>query len=234
VVVIKKERDVMIEKPIGAIFKRVNIVEYKSPRDYLSIGDFHKTGACARLYSALYGVDITDMTVSFVAEARPQKLLDYLRKVYRYEVREEWPGIYHVRGDILGIQIIEVKRLGEGEAVWLKALRGGLNGERLRKIIEISRGMPKGAPLSAYIYILLQANVSGFREVLAMSDASFEEVLEEFGLTAKWEAKGREEGREESRGEAVKRLQKYGMDPGQIAEALGLPLGTVFRYLNAE
>jgi hypothetical protein len=31
----------------------------------------------------------------------------------------------------------ENRRLGEEEAVWLKALRGGLNGERLLKIIEI-------------------------------------------------------------------------------------------------
>jgi hypothetical protein len=28
------------------------------------------------------------------------------------------------------------------------------------------------------------------REVMTMSDAMLEEVLEEFGLTAKWEAKG--------------------------------------------
>ena len=121
------------------------------------------------------------------------------------------------------------KNTSEG-LIWLKELRGGLNGERLREILEKSRDMPKGAPLSAYLYTVLQANSQGFKEILAMSDASFEAVLEEYGLTAKWEAKGREEGRDA----AVKRLQKYGMEPKQIAEALALPLGTVFRYLKAE
>ncbi|MDR1635805.1 MAG: hypothetical protein LBR93_00555 [Treponema sp.] len=229
VIIIKKEREVVIENPIGAIFRGVNLVEYKSPGDHLSIKDFHKVGAYARLYSALSDVEVTDITVSFVVEAHPQKLLEYLRKVYRYEIREERSGIYQVIGDMVGIQIIESKRLGEGSALWLKSLRVGLNGEWLRKIIETSREMPKGAPLSAYIHVLLQANSSGFREVLRMSDASFEAVLEEFGLPAKWKAKGREEGREED----VKRLQKYGMEPGQIAEALELPLSTVFKYLNA-
>jgi predicted transposase YdaD len=50
--------------------------------------------------------------------------------------------------------------------------------------------------------------------------------------------KGREEGLEKGlqKGlqQAVRGLQKYGMDPKQISEALELPLGTVFRYLNAE
>jgi hypothetical protein len=52
--------------------------------------------------------------------------------------------------------------------------------------------------------------------MMTMPDASFEAALEEYGLTAKWEAKGRKE--------AVKRPQKYGMGPKQIAEAPELPL----------
>jgi predicted transposase YdaD len=69
---------------------------------------------------------------------------------------------------------------------------------------------------------------------MAMSEASFEAVLEEYGLTAKWEARGLEKGREEGREDAVKRLQKHGMEPEQIAEALELPLETIFRYLQAQ
>jgi hypothetical protein len=42
VVIIKKAPGVVIEKNIGRIFKRVNIVEYKSPEDSVSLSDFHK------------------------------------------------------------------------------------------------------------------------------------------------------------------------------------------------
>jgi hypothetical protein len=228
VVIVKKASGVRIEKPIGTMFRGVNIIEYKSPEDHLSVQDFHKVGAYARLYSVLNEVEIRDMTISFVVEAHPRKLLEYLREVYQYKVRETWPGIYHVEGEILGIQIVESKRLGGEEGIWLKDLRSGLDGERLRRLLEEGKRMPEGAPLSAYMYTVLRANVAGLREVLEMSDATFEEVLEEFGLAAKWEAKGREEGREE----AVKRLQKYGMEPEQIALALELSEDAVFRYLS--
>jgi hypothetical protein len=63
---------------------------------------------------------------------------------------------------------------------------------------------------------------------------SLEKVLESYGFTAKWEAKGREEGLEKGRKDVVKRLQKHGMVPVEIAEALELPLTAVIGYLNAE
>ena len=42
VLVIKKEKDVPVRKNIGRIFRKHNIIEYKSPKDYLSIDDFYK------------------------------------------------------------------------------------------------------------------------------------------------------------------------------------------------
>jgi hypothetical protein len=229
-VIIKKERGVVIDNPIGAIFKGVNIVEYKSPGDYLSTEDYHKAGAYARLYSVLNGVEITDMTITFVGEAYPRKLVKHLREVCGYKVREDRPGIYYAAGDLFEVQIIESKGLREEDGGgWLRDLRGGLNGERLQAIIEKSRGMPKGSPLSAYIYMVFGANRAGVKELRGMADA-FEEVLEEYGFIEKWEERGREEGREED----VKKLQKHGMTPGQIAEVLELPLHTVFQYLNID
>lgn len=42
VLIVKKEAEVPIRKNIGRIFRKHNIVEYKSPTDYLSIDDFYK------------------------------------------------------------------------------------------------------------------------------------------------------------------------------------------------
>ncbi|MDR3147482.1 MAG: hypothetical protein LBU00_03785, partial [Treponema sp.] len=55
-VIIKKRPQAVIDKPLGAIFRRVNIVEYKSPGDYLAVADYHKAWAYARLYSVLKNV----------------------------------------------------------------------------------------------------------------------------------------------------------------------------------
>jgi hypothetical protein len=198
VVIIKKERGAVIDNPIAAIFRETNIVEYKSPGDHLSTSDFHKVGAYARLYSAQNRVETGDMSVSFVTAAHPRKLIDYLRNNYRFAVKEQRPGIYSVEGDIFPTQIIESKRLeGMENGLWLKELRGGLKGEEIRRILELSRTMPQGAPLSAYIHTVIRANSPGVKEALAMSKVSIDEVFEEFGLTAKWEAKGWKKGWED-------------------------------------
>ncbi|MDR0641103.1 MAG: hypothetical protein LBG07_01425, partial [Treponema sp.] len=114
-------------------------------------------------------------------------------------------------------------------------------GEELRGIIERGRGVGEGAPLGAYLWMVLQANGEKLKEIEGMAK-SLEKVLESYGFTAKWEARGREEGMEEGmerglekgRKDVVKRLQKHGMAPVEIAEALELPLTAVIGYLNAE
>ena len=53
VLIIKKEKDVVIKKNIAQIFKQFNIVEYKSPDDSATVEAYHKTQCYARLYAAL-------------------------------------------------------------------------------------------------------------------------------------------------------------------------------------
>jgi hypothetical protein len=216
VVIIKKERGAVIDHPIGAIFRGTNIVEYKSPGDHLSVHDFHKVGAYARLYSTQNRVETGDMSVSFVTAAHPRKLLSYLRNEYRFAVRERQSGIYYVEGDLFPVQIIESNRLeGMENGLWLKELRGGLKGEEIRRILELSRKMPQGAPLSAYMHTVIRANSPGVKEALAMSKVSIDEVFEEYGLTAKWEAKGRKEERNQ-----ILELIRQGYTTEQIEEKL--------------
>jgi hypothetical protein len=220
-----------ISLPLGAIFRGTNIVEYKGPGDYLSVADYHQVGAYARLYSVLNKTASTDMTITLVAEAYPRKLVKYMKEVWGYRVWEERPGIYRVEGDIYGVQILETKRLrDEDGGEWLRNLREGLNVEELRGILKKAEGMAgmAGAPVRAYLHMVLQANNTRVKEIRAMSDVALEKVLEEIGLTAKWRAEGREQGQEN----AVRKLQSHGMDPTEIAEALELPLTTVFRYLE--
>jgi hypothetical protein len=238
-VVILKDQDASIDNPIGAIFRPTNILEYKRPGDHLSINDFYKAQAYALLYCAQNGIRDTDMSLSFVVEAYPRKLFDYLKQEHGVEPREQRPGIYYLGGAFFLTQIIETKRLEEtGGGVWLKNLRRGLNGKQLQAIIDLGRQIPEGTLLSAFLHTLIQANSSGAQEMMAMSEAVVKELLEEFsekyGFTAEWEAKGLEKGLEKGREDAVRRMQKHGMEPGQIAEVLELPLETVFRYLQTQ
>jgi hypothetical protein len=39
-IVVKKKKDAVIGKNIALIFREVNIIEYKSPKSYVSVADF--------------------------------------------------------------------------------------------------------------------------------------------------------------------------------------------------
>jgi hypothetical protein len=211
-------------------------MEYKSPEDSLVIADYHQVMAYAHLYcTPPEKGDMTDLTVSFVTSREPRELKGYLREVYGYTLTEQRPGITVVTGDVLPMQIIERRKLSHGEAEWLANLGGGLEAEVIQKVLEEVRKAPKGAPIGAYVYMVLMANALRTREVLKMSDmATMNEIFEGLGIIEYWEARGEARGKAlgeaqgEARGEAEKALEiarnlkKIGLPPEQIAEATGL------------
>jgi hypothetical protein len=206
-VVIKKKKDVKIKKNIAAIFRTWNLLEYKSPDDYISVEDFYKVYGYACLYMSLKKAPITDLTITFIESRYPEKLLDHLKNVRKYTVEETGHGIYNVRGDILPIQIIDNRHLPEEENRWLKNLSNRLGVPELNRLyIEISR-IGKAAQIAAYIDAILRANAGTLKEVIKMSDATItlEQVFEEVGWTAKWEARGEAKGKAEgeARGEEL-------------------------------
>jgi hypothetical protein len=127
VVIIKKIKDIPLTKNIAAIFRRDNLLEYKSPTDYLSVKDFYKVYGYGCLYVFLNAVAISDLTLTFVVSRYPRDLLTHLKKVRRYRVEEKSPGIYTVIGDIIPIQIIDNRKLSEDENIWLKDLDNKLD-----------------------------------------------------------------------------------------------------------
>ena len=50
---IKKIKDIVLEIDIGRLFRTYNIIEYKSPKDGLTIDDYIKTVSYAYLYKGL-------------------------------------------------------------------------------------------------------------------------------------------------------------------------------------
>jgi hypothetical protein len=72
-VVIKKTENVQIKKNIAAIFREHNLIEYKSPGDYVSVADFYKVYAYACLYASIEEVPITSLTLSFVESRYPRR-----------------------------------------------------------------------------------------------------------------------------------------------------------------
>jgi len=80
-VVIKKAAGTSIKKNIASIFRGINLLEYKSPDDYVSIDDFYKVYGYACLYASFEKVPVTNLTVSFIESHYPKNLLSHLREI---------------------------------------------------------------------------------------------------------------------------------------------------------
>jgi hypothetical protein len=230
-VVIRKTKDVEIKKNIAAIFRDWNLLEYKSPGDYVSIGDFYKVYGYACLYTSLQKVPIQDLSISFVESRHPKKLLKHLRDERGYTIAETAEGIYTINSDIIPIQIIDNRKLSADENLWLKSLSDELDSSEVTRIgVEIIRH-EKAAQIEAYRNVITEANSGSIEEALAMKQKkkkiTLEQVMINCGLAAKLEAKGRSEGKAEGGAEKAFSI-------AQNMVNLGLPLETVVSATQLE
>jgi hypothetical protein len=231
VIIIKKKKDVVIDKAIAGIFRGYNILEFKSHTDSLSEDDFYKVYAYACLYKGLKEIEITDITITFVGAKYPEKVVKHLEEIKGYKIKKKASGIYEVEGgvDKIPVQFIKTNKLSEEDSGYLRLLSDGLNKEAVRYVMD-EAGKPHKVKMGALVNAILRANAERFKEVMAMGGKTLEEVLEESGLTAKWEDRGEE--RAEMRNKAriekiVRNLIKKGLRSEEIAEMTEIDLTDV-------
>ena len=192
VLIIKKETSRPIKKNIGRIFRKYNIIEYKSPEDSLSVDDFYKVYGYACFYKTdvpyIESIPIQEVTITFVSEKYPRKLIRHLKDVKKYQVEMMEPGIYYIKGDVIGIQIIVTRKLTDTENLWLKSLTNKLDKtENAKKLMEEYRNHRDNNLYKSVIETIMRANQKTFEEVNGMSDIFMEIVQEKFDRKLKEE-----------------------------------------------
>jgi hypothetical protein len=97
-------------------------------------------------------------------------------------------------GTLWQFRCIESKKFPLSENLWLKGLSNDLN-TAAGTVLEENWKREREADLGAYIYAILNANKKIIREVLKMAEGTlpFDELMEELGLTAKWEKRAKPE-----------------------------------------
>jgi len=198
--IIKKPNDLVIDKNIARIFRADNLLEYKSPDDYFSVKDYLKVYAYANLYAAITpDVDFADITLTFIENRHPRKLLRYLTGTRGYRVEETSPGIYLISGDYVPIQIIESGKLPEHENLWLRSLVKDLQTGSMDSILDEVYKRGNNALLDAYLDVLLRANPKVFLEARNMVRRRYPtlvELLTESGDLPEWMEQNRAKERE--------------------------------------
>lgn len=137
--IIRKEGDIRIDNPIARIFRRYNIVEYKSPRDELSIDDLYKTVGYACIYKGMGdkvgAIPVEEMTVSIFRYAYPREMFKAVKAVGA-SVEKQSPGVYYISGVInIPLQMIVIKELVGGEHTALTVLTRNVKEEEVRRFL---------------------------------------------------------------------------------------------------
>lgn len=176
--IIKKTADVPIENEIGHIFKRYNVVEYKSPEDGLSIDDYYKTIGYACLYKGLGEtvdkVPAEELTVSIFREGYPRELFEALKK-QRVEAKERFPGIYYLHGNVpFDTQIITTGRLSPEAHSGLRILSKRAREEDVRRFIQEAKRLTRPGDRNNADAVL-QASI-------AANERLYDEIRRESGM----------------------------------------------------
>ena len=170
VLVIKKEKDIPVKKNIGRIFRKYNIIEYKSPTDYLSIDDFYKVYGYTCFYKSDTGgvneIPSDELTITLVSSRYPAKLIRHLIQERDFTVSKQEDGIYYIKGDYIPIQILVTSKLSENENLWLKNLTDNMQGtESVQKLIDEYEKHVDNNLYQSVMSIIVQANKEKFQEV---------------------------------------------------------------------
>ena len=218
VLIIKKDKEAVIDNPIARIFKSRNIFEYKSPTDRLTIDQFYKGLVYVFLYISQERLDITDISLSMAVTQDPKQVLKHIREVWRYEITERESGIYEIRGFLFPIQIIENTKISKRTNAFLSILNNDLDRDGVDFVLTEAQ-KPHKVDISAFVDVIVRANPDSLEEVLQMGNRTLEQVLEKAGLAARWE--------ERKAKEIAQNLIQEGWDSKKIAEMTGLDLATV-------
>jgi hypothetical protein len=225
--IIKKRADAEIVNEIGGIFRRFNILEYKSPRDGMSIDDYYKAVGYACLYKSLGttvdAIPASELTVSLFRETYPREMMQALKKQGAI-IKEKYPGIYYVKGLVsFDTQIVVTSQLSKETHSSLRVLSKAAQAEDIKIFLEDAEKLKQPGDrnnVSAVLRVSVDANQSVYDEIKedeTMGDALRELMKDELEEA---HASGIEEGLLSSVGNLMKSMH---LSAEEAMKALGIP-----------
>ena len=206
--IIKKDDGVIVDNEIGVIFRKYNIVEYKSPDDYLTIDDFYKTIGYACLYKGLGEkvdyVKTKDLSISFFSHKKPKKLF-LSAKGLGAVIEQKYGGVYYISGIInIPIQVVVIKELQKTMYTALKVMTKNASEEDIRSFVKETTCVADKADqmnIDAVLRVSVSANFELYEKIrrdTAMCEALRELMKDEINKeVAEAEEHGREQGIEQ-------------------------------------
>ena len=202
----------------------LNIIEYKSPKDYLSIDDFYKVYGYACFYKAdveqVDSIKVDEITLTFVCKGYPRKLAEHLESVRGFTVEAYEPGIYYIKGDVFPIQLIVTSRLSKEQNFWLKNLTDDLESrEAVEELARVYHEHRENTLYRSVMNVIIKANEELFKEETGVCEAIIDLFRDEYdkGIAEAKQA-GMTRGIEQERRNAILKMLKKNYDKAEILE----------------
>lgn len=237
--IVKKEKDVEVKNEIGKIFRKHNIVEYKSPDDALNLNTYMKVVAYACLYKAYENhvdeIKLDEITITMVRERKPLKLLCWFEK-NGYQIQEVFEGIYYVTKDNHFLtQIIVSKQLSKKNQKWLTLLSKDLDKSDAKRVVAQMESLTKESEKrhgDSVLQVAVQENEEAFNKIKeegnmceALRKLMEPEIKEEVD-------KAVDKAVAQDRREIVRNAFKNGSSAEEISRVMGIPLAEVEAIAN--
>ena len=238
---IKKIKDVVLDIDIGRLFKTYNIIEYKSPKDGLTIDDYIKTVGYAYLYKGLGAtvdaVPLSELTATIVRDTEPTELF---KKIQRKggSIVEKYPGVYYINGVVsIPTQFILTSSLSKDFHVCLRVLSNKASEDDIKRFIEIANTFTEPIDkqnADAVMNVSINANREVYDKIRkenpfmcqALRELMKDEIQEEI-QTAE------EKAVDKSTVAHIKNLmKKLGLDAKAAMETLGISAADQLRYMT--
>ncbi len=237
--IIKNDESIgKIKNEIGHIMRKYNVIEYKSPEDNMTIDDFYKTIGYACLYKG-YGNTVNEipeneLSVSLFREVYPEKLFLTLYE-QGHKIKERYPGIYYVTGNLpFPVQIVVTKQLERKTHRWLRILSANADREDVEAFLSEADKMDNPRErnnIDAVLQASVKANYELYQEIRresTMCEALRELMKDEIEHDInEAKEKAMREGRAQGEAEIILNMSKKGVAPEAIASMTGKDIENV-------
>ena len=230
--IIEKNSDVQIKNAIGHIFRKHNIVEYKSPGDGMTVDDFYKCVAYACLYKST-GENVNDiagdeLSITMIRESYPKSMMWELKRLGIGFVKYE-AGIYRSQNIFIPAQLIVTQELEPDEHRSLRVLSRKADEKDVKGFIKETLGyvtQGEKADVQAVLKVSGTANYHIYEKIRSESD--MRNFLDEI------KNEGFNEGRTEALEQTAKNLFDAGMAIDKIAKMVGTSVNIVEEWLSVK
>ena len=137
--IVRKDGTGELQDPVGRLFARNNLIEYKSPDDAMTIDTLYKVIGYGCLFKsmspAVNSIPSDEITLTLIRNRYPRRMIEELVKE-QISCIQKCPSIYYLTGKIpFRTQLVITRQLKGKNHLWLRVLDNDLGEDDVKQFV---------------------------------------------------------------------------------------------------